>query len=1847
MPNDPVGKLPSAKPVAAPAKGVQPPPAFDESSLLKPMDVPGLRRRIYDNVYDSLKATPPVENTRYRLKLDNLQWADPEDWSPAHQKKTFFQGGTMARRLHGDWVLEDVPTNKEVSRKRATVAAVPHLNNRGLFLINGSHWSLSSQTRLDPGMYPRVQANGDIEAYVNPKGGRQHRLSLDPASNQFHMEIGQAKVPLLPILRSLGIEDKQLNEAWGNAILAKNAEKDDPAAVKKLIGKLYDADRLPEGVPDRKLLEDKLHAMKFDPYITNRTLGASHDHYNADAILNATKYLIAMNRGEKPASERDHQAFQHIVGQEHLFGEKAKNIRPLLNQLLWKATGKGNLDHVPSGYLNHHLAETITGTGLGINAQMTNPAEMLDSLYRVTKMGTGGISSLTAVPDESRNVSSSQFHFIDPVVTPESGKAGVDLRFGAGTARDKEGKLYSKFYDPTGRPKWMTPRDTQGMTIGSWESRNSPSGLVPAIKDGVMQRVPKSEVSVWSPPMEHGFSPVANLIPFKSASPPQRAAMGARMTTQALPLIGAESPHVQSGHPEGGSYESHYGQHFGALRADKAGRVTSVSPESVKVRYQDGTQAELPLHKHELYDHSPGRKTHFTQTPTVKAGDIIQPGQLLAHSNYTDKEGNVALGLNARTAWLPARGGGAFEDAFAVSESFAQRMMSDHMAMHSVEDNEAKYGKKEFRSLFPTKYEPKHLLDLDDNGVVKPGTIVKPGQPLILASRKMQAPRTTLVRSPKPVWQDVSEVWDHDYPGEVVDAIQTKNGWRVSVKSAVPMQESDKMCYSDDTEVLTADGWKNVKEVGLTDSVASLDQNGEIEYLSPVALHRYPHNDKMYSLETTQTSLLVTTNHKMYVNRKYAGKYRPDGYRLVEAGQILGKVFKLKRNGKWKGKSPDFFEFPAVVVKAGQSGNGERIIPAIQMPVKTYLMLLGMFLSEGNPFCEANGNYGIDIHQIKPENRSRAFSALDSAGVKYTVCESKIRIYSLQLYTYFDQFGYSWEKFIPNEVFNYSSEDLETLYEWMMWGDGHVVKKTGCHRYTTTSRKLADDFQRLALHLGISANIDSVPASSGVIKGKEYDFRPRFDVSVYQHKNEPEINYAYGKRVSPQKEGLVDYSGDVYCVTLPRNHVLYVRRKDKPVWCGNSGRHGNKGIVTIVPDHEMPVGEDGKPFEVLVSPYTLNSRKNDSQIAETILAKIAAKTGKKYAIPDFHIDDLMKFAKDEAKKNQVGLTETVYDPVTKTKVPGVMTGSQYFMKLHHSVEGKLKERDTGGYDSFDSPARGGEGGAKRMALSDTFALLAHRATDFLRGTKLVRGQRNEHWWEATMSGFTPPTPDVPTQYKRFMHGLTASGINPINENGKIRLMALTDDAVGRLAEDRELQNPRGIDWSKGGDPVPGGLFDRKLHGEDGSRYSKISLFEPLPNPSFEDPVRYTLGLTEKQMRNVIAGKGGMIAGKYTEPKPGEEVPRAYQTGPKALHDALKAVDVDKELQKADDDINGTRKTKRDAAIRRRKYLQGAKDQGIHPSQWMLSKVPVLPPKFRPISKMQGSNTELVSDPNYLYSDLFNANKNLQSLHGKVSDLSEERLALYDSLKAVTGLGDPINPKTQQKNVKGMLKLLLAESPKWSIVQHKLLSSPVDLVGRSTVSPDANLDMDEIGIPKSMANKVYSRFVIKRLVRGGMSPVEAVKAVNDSTPEADRALAAEMKERPVSYHRAPVLHKYGHIGAWPKIVKGDGIRVSPFVIKGLGMDFDGDTANIHVPVYHNEVRDIVDKMMPSKNLLSAKDFAPHYKPEREFHVGLWQATQQQEGRESPRERVFEDSQALRRAFERGEVSIHDKVVVMKH
>jgi DNA-directed RNA polymerase beta' subunit len=639
---------------------------------------------------------------------------------------------------------------------------------------------------------------------------------------------------------------------------------------------------------------------------------------------------------------------------------------------------------------------------------------------------------------------------------------------------------------------------------------------------------------------------------------------------------------------------------------------------------------------------------------------------------------------------------------------------------------------------------------------------------------------------------------------------------------------------------------------------------------------------------------------------------------------------------------------------------------------------------------------------------------------------------------------------------------------------------------------------------------------------------------------------------------------------------------------------------------------------------------NPSQVIEAALGKVAAKTGQPFKLKDFDDEnDLIEMAQRELAKHGLSDTEDLTDPETGRKIKGVLTGSRFFMKLHHTAEGKGQGRAMGSYTAEGTPAKGGSEGAKRVGMLDLGALLSHGAGKVIRDAKMVRGQANPEYWSQFMAGYTPPLPKVPHVYEKFVGQLKASGINAVRSGTRTNIMALTDKDVEQLAGDREITSSDTVDWKGKLKPIKGGLFDETLTGGHmGNRWSKITLHEPMPNPVMEEPIRRTLGLTEKKFRAVLSGTDTL----------------RDKTGPQAIAEALGAISLPKAIEQCREDIKSGRKTLRDAAVRRLGYLKSAEAAGVHPKDWMLTKMPVLPPMFRPVSTMGAKKLPLVADANYLYKELLDSNNALKDASGALAEYSDERLGLYDAMKGVTGLGSPTQPKNQERQVKGFLQHVFGSSPKYGTVQRKLLSTTVDLVGRAVITPNPDLDMDEVALPEDKAWEVYKPFVVRGLVRRGMPRMQALDAVEQRNKAAAAELQGQMSSRPIVINRAPVLHRYGMMAFYPKLTKNKVMEVNPVITKGFNADFDGDAMQYHVPSTEDAAKEAVEKMLPSKNLFAAASFKAHYVPQADFQTGVYLASSRIDKKAKPR--IFRTKQEALHAYRRGEIDVDTPVNIVE-
>lgn len=793
MPKPP--ELPMAAPVPPPLP--KPPPQLREFG-----DALATRKLMYDNTLAAAQAIEPYEDDKHRIELHDVDWADPDRFPKSKRKQVLLTGQTLARRMRGTWRMFDKATGQLKGERSQYIGAVPYLSSMGTFLHRGNEYTVSHQQRLNPGIFARQKANGELESHLNflPGKGVSHRYFLDPNTGLFKMRFAQSEMPLMPLLKAMGATDAEMRDAWhddvhGDKVFRANFAKSDPSVLKKLQQKILRAADLAGGDNvslDHKMVE-RFKAMEIDPEISRRTLGTPYARLDKDAMLAATRKLMHVNLGKAEADDRDHLANQTFFGPEDLFAERIKRDHAGIRRGTFKKiSGLGSLDKMPSGLLTPQIEHVLLGSGLAQSLEEINPLEVFDKQSRITRMGEGGIPSMDSVPDEARSVQPSHMGFMDPSRTPESFRAGIDLNLAHGARKGNDGRIYQQLKDKSGNLVWKSPQDLADSVIANTDALAWDTKRVPVMRGGKQDYATRDEIDYVVPDFSNAFSPLAKMTPFMAATKPGRVSMGARYITQALGLRKGEAPYVQMGvrdDAEGRSNDMVYGKHAGALRADKGGQVLAAEDGGIKVRYDDGTEDDIDLYHNYPFN----RKSFIHQTPTVKPGDTFKAGQLLAKSNFTDDTGAVALGINARVAYMPLEGYN-FEDAQVISESAAKKFSSEHMYQHDLEVTpKHKVGMKSFVSLFPSKYDRKTLAKMDETGLIRVGETVEHGEPLILAAKEKDRSANKIHKARQPGYSDESVTWEHKDPGVVTDVVQGKNGPVVVVKSVHAAQVADKL----------------------------------------------------------------------------------------------------------------------------------------------------------------------------------------------------------------------------------------------------------------------------------------------------------------------------------------------------------------------------------------------------------------------------------------------------------------------------------------------------------------------------------------------------------------------------------------------------------------------------------------------------------------------------------------------------------------------------------------------------------------------------------------------------------------------------------------------------------------------------------------------------------------------------------------------------------------------------------------------------------------------------------------------------------------------------------------------
>ncbi len=760
-----------------------------------------------ERTLEGIKEQFPLKGKLQTLELEGLEVKDalhPDDLRAQHKAKV--DGDTWSVPVYAQLKLKDNNGNV-IDSRRIRVAEIPKTTGRYSYIVGGKEYQVDNQWQLKPGVYVRRRRNGVLETRFNVTDKRPFDLVFDPNTKAFHMEYGgsRSRIPLYPLLRTMGVDDAAIKKAWGDQVFKSNA---DIRGGQKALEAFYKADRRVAATTKEEAASHFYNTMlgsRLRSDATQVTLGKPLSNVTGEALQLASEKMLKVQRG-MPEDDRDNLIFKDLRSTGDFVYDKLRGARRTIQAKAQRKlnTAKDVRDVLKFDFFNAPVREAFTKNSASRTAAQINPLEMVSAASQTTVMGEGGIKSERSVNEEAKFVNPSHLGFLDPINTPEGEKTGVTLRLPIGLHKvGHEAKI--PLYD-------LRSHSMQLVSPGEFASANVVLPDQVTWKDG--KPVPVSSVvrmSATDNQIRDGkfsdahyvmrrssqlFNMTSNLIPFLGSTSGNRAAMASRQMEQAISLVHREPPLVQvgTGVEEKGleTFESLMGQQA-SHRSPSAGKVIKVNKDAIVVEGTDGQPHEV-----QLYNNFPlnDAKGVMHSTPVVSVGDVVKKNQLLADTNFS-KNGTLALGTNLRVAYLPFKGYN-FEDGIVISESAAKKLASEHLQKNGMPlDDETVLNKRRYEVEHPGMFKREQLAKLDEHGIVREGQKVHPGDPLIAATKPFNLKDRTglgaIRRKMSGAHTDRSLRWDSEFDGEVVGVHRSKAGITVHVRTTEPMQVGDKL----------------------------------------------------------------------------------------------------------------------------------------------------------------------------------------------------------------------------------------------------------------------------------------------------------------------------------------------------------------------------------------------------------------------------------------------------------------------------------------------------------------------------------------------------------------------------------------------------------------------------------------------------------------------------------------------------------------------------------------------------------------------------------------------------------------------------------------------------------------------------------------------------------------------------------------------------------------------------------------------------------------------------------------------------------------------------------------------
>ena len=518
--------------------------------------------------------------------------------------------------------------------------------------------------------------------------------------------IGNGTVDIHAVLPTLDLSELEIKENVNYQVLKNIIDTTDEKDLVKTIG-----ERIDELVPK---------------------------HITTEDMIASISYLLDLSHGVGKVDDIDHLANRRIRCVGELLQNQFRIGLTRLERVVRERMTIQDLDVVtPQTLINtkpitSSIREFFGSSQLSQFMDQTNPLSELTHKRRISALGPGGLTRERA-GFEVRDVHYTHYGRLCPIESPEGPNIGLISALSSFASINEYGFIetpYRKIDPETHRAtdivEYMSADVEDNYIIAQASEPMDENGEF--INDRIRVRyrneiieVEKNKVQYMDVSPKQLVSVAAAMIPFLEHDDAKRSLMGSNMQRQAVPLMISERPIVATG------IEYRAAKDSGILiLAEDDGVIERVTGDAITVKYNNG---KTVVHKLRKFKRTNGG-TCINQRPIVKKGEIVKKGDALADGPAT-KDGEMSLGKNCLVAFSTWEGYN-YEDAILLNERLVKEdvFTSIHIEEYDCECRDTKLGPEEITRDIPNVGEDV-LKDLDENGIIRIGAEVRPGDILV------------------------------------------------------------------------------------------------------------------------------------------------------------------------------------------------------------------------------------------------------------------------------------------------------------------------------------------------------------------------------------------------------------------------------------------------------------------------------------------------------------------------------------------------------------------------------------------------------------------------------------------------------------------------------------------------------------------------------------------------------------------------------------------------------------------------------------------------------------------------------------------------------------------------------------------------------------------------------------------------------------------------------------------------------------------------------------------------------------------------------------------------------------